>query len=162
MNVYWNILIKVHLLGKIDSNIIQPVYYINKYHLYNKMQPHDIESNIHSMTTRSRVKIIPTNTPLQTISCEDMESGFAGKKPAPKKRISSPYTEILHDFDEASVCWQDNKRKKTNGCYEYLCDFMLSIGRKCTKTVCKESLEDYCSDIRTCKTHYRKGVDYII
>jgi len=94
----------------------------------------NILSNGHSMTRRSHTKILPVVT-----------------QPADQS-----HTESEIDFDDAIVCWTNGKRKMANGCYQYLCEFALTVGRKCSRIVCNESLEDYAADIRTCIKHYHQ------
>ena len=47
--------------------------------------------------------------------------------------------EVNIDFDEASRLWNSNKKKKQNGCYEYVCGKHLSNGEFCKKKI-KNSL----------------------
>ena len=38
------------------------------------------------------------------------------------------------DFDEASKEWMKNKRKLTNGRYEYICNYIHTNGKQCRRT----------------------------
>ena len=37
------------------------------------------------------------------------------------------------NFDEATYEWVQNKKKMTNGCYVYICNYPLSNGKLCQK-----------------------------
>lgn len=43
------------------------------------------------------------------------------------------------DFDDASKEWMKNKKKKTNGMYEYVCNYIHPNGKYC-KNICVASL----------------------
>jgi hypothetical protein len=51
--------------------------------------------------------------------------------------------EVDIDFDAASEAWHMNKKRLSNGCYEYICGKMTKSGRKCCR---KPGLtSEYCS-----------------
>ena len=41
--------------------------------------------------------------------------------------------EVNIDFDEASRCWNSNKKRLANGCYKYVCGFEKKNGNFCKK-----------------------------
>jgi hypothetical protein len=54
------------------------------------------------------------------------------------------------DFDEASEAWNANKKKLSNGCYQYVCGKPISDGGFCKKKNHKNSTH--------CYMHSKKGV----
>ena len=48
------------------------------------------------------------------------------------------YGDFVFDFDESSREWNANKKKRDNGCYEYICGHVKSTGNKKCKinTIC--------------------------
>ena len=44
------------------------------------------------------------------------------------------YGDFVFDFDESSREWNANKKKRDNGCYEYICGHVKSTGNKCNNT----------------------------
>ena len=99
----------------------------------------------HPMKRRSQSSVIPIDMPIQ-----EMEPVRIHSVP------SFHYPDMQIDFVDASQCWKEDKRRLSNGCYQYLCQAMLSMGRCCSKVACNESLHDYMADTRTCKQHYKK------
>ena len=94
---------------------------------------------------------------------DEVEPGLVSKASRNELQVAvshyPTYNAINIDFDEASASWHAGKRKRANGCIQYICEMMLSSGRRCSGIVCKESLEDYIADNRTCKRHYIKSDD---
>ncbi len=39
------------------------------------------------------------------------------------------------DFDEASKCWRNNKKKTKNGCFVYICNYINSKNKRCRRTI---------------------------
>lgn len=39
------------------------------------------------------------------------------------------------DFDQASLAWRENKKKKPNGMFVYKCCYIRSLGKRCTRTI---------------------------
>lgn len=37
------------------------------------------------------------------------------------------------DFDDASSQWKQNKKKLENGCYSYVCGYILKNGKPCQR-----------------------------
>lgn len=52
------------------------------------------------------------------------------------------YYEVNIDFDEASIAWNRNKKKITNGSYEYICTEITKNKNKCCRKRYKNS--KYC------------------
>lgn len=46
------------------------------------------------------------------------------------------------DFDEASRCWLQNKRRIKGGTYKYTCEYTYKYGKHCGRDVYKTN--DYC------------------
>jgi hypothetical protein len=55
-------------------------------------------------------------------------------------RNKAQYLEF--NFDEASLLWRANKKRLSNGCYEYICIGQTIKGRQCRQNPTKFS--DYC------------------
>jgi len=49
--------------------------------------------------------------------------------------------EVSIDFDEASFHWNANKKKLSNGCYEYICGKQLKNGLLCRR---KKGNNNFC------------------
>lgn len=47
------------------------------------------------------------------------------------------------DFDEASRCWLSNKKRLTNGTYQYVCGSQLKDGSHCKRKSFKNSIFCY-------------------
>jgi hypothetical protein len=58
-----------------------------------------------------------------------------------KTRSQSRELDVNIDFDEASKLWNANKKKLTNGCYEYVCCKDLGNGLFCKRKINKSQ---YC------------------
>ena len=39
------------------------------------------------------------------------------------------------DFDYASECWRQNKKRKKNGYFVYICNYIRSNGNRCRRTI---------------------------
>ena len=50
--------------------------------------------------------------------------------------------EVVIDFDEASRCWLQNKKRLANGTYVYICGTELKSGTYCQRF--PEKFSDYC------------------
>ena len=46
------------------------------------------------------------------------------------------------DFDHSSECWKANKKSVGNGCYSYICGFLLKNGSRCQRVPLKN--KDLC------------------
>jgi len=46
------------------------------------------------------------------------------------------------DFDHSSECWKANKKSVGNGCYSYICGFLLKNGNRCQRVPLKN--KDLC------------------
>jgi len=58
-------------------------------------------------------------------------------RPQEIKLVAEYAVEI--DFDEASRHWNANKKRLTNGCYQYVCGTPLANGLFCKRKMCKTS-----------------------
>jgi hypothetical protein len=58
-----------------------------------------------------------------------------------KTRSQSREFEVNIDFDEASKLWNSNKKRLSNGCYEYVCGKYLENGLFCKR---KPKNSQYC------------------
>ena len=58
-----------------------------------------------------------------------------------KTRSHCKEFEINIDFEEASKLWNSNKKKLSNGCYEYVCGKKLENGLFCKR---KPNKSQYC------------------
>jgi len=71
-------------------------------------------------------------------------------KQSSKSGVSFKEYDVIIDFDDASECWMQNKRKKKNGNYSYICGKVLKNKKKCQRD---------CSDLiglsSGCKRHYK-------
>jgi len=79
------------------------------------------------MKTRSQVKkevvcIVSNATVAKTINAVDNDRDYP-----------------VIDFDEASRCWHANKKRLTNGCYQYVCGTELVDWTFCKRKICKNS-----------------------
>lgn len=73
-----------------------------------------------------------------------------------KKNIQPNITyEFIFDFDDASAKWNENKRKTKNAHYQYICEYTLKTGKRCSKVACYETLMDFTKD-RLCTLHNKK------
>ena len=63
--------------------------------------------------------------------------------------------EFVFDFDDASEKWNENKRKTKNAHYQYICEYTLKTGNRCSKVACYETLMDFTKD-RLCTLHNKK------
>jgi hypothetical protein len=57
------------------------------------------------------------------------------------------YIPLEIDFDEASRLWNANKKKISNGCYQYVCGIPLENETFCKRKICKTG--QYCSIHKT-------------
>ena len=48
------------------------------------------------------------------------------------------------DFDDASKCWRENKKRKENGTYAYKCMRLTKEGKPCRKEAMKVIGAEYC------------------
>jgi hypothetical protein len=46
------------------------------------------------------------------------------------------------DFDEASKCWRENKKKTSNGCFVYICNHKHSNNKRCRRTIQSQTLKN--------------------
>jgi len=46
------------------------------------------------------------------------------------------------NFDHSSECWKANKKSVGNGCYSYICGFLLKNGNRCQRVPLKN--KDLC------------------
>jgi hypothetical protein len=105
-----------------------------------------------TMQTRSQTKLASANIPSKKTveykpqeirSVEEYWRGrmFASRTEVPRL-YSGPSGEeyaVEIDFDEASRHWNANKKRLTNGCYQYVCGALLSNGLFCKRKMCKTS-----------------------
>jgi hypothetical protein len=48
------------------------------------------------------------------------------------------------DFNDASKCWRENKKRKENGIYVYKCMGLTQEGKPCRKEAMKVIGAEYC------------------
>ena len=65
------------------------------------------------------------------------------------KKNKNKYNEVKIDFIEASECWLQNKKRRPNGDYGYLCNFTQTNGKRCNRFCC-----DKIGFYSGCKIHY--------
>lgn len=71
------------------------------------------------------------------------------KKIKNKNKHNINREEVNIDFEEASDCWLQNKKKRKNGDYGYLCNFTQKNGKQCNRFCC-----DKIGFYSGCKIHY--------
>ena len=59
-----------------------------------------------------------------------------------KTRLLQQQLEFNFDFDHSSECWKANKKTIGNGCYTYICGFLLKNGNPCLRSPVKN--KDFC------------------
>jgi hypothetical protein len=64
-----------------------------------------------------------------------------------KYELNAPYS-VNIDFDDASTSWKSNKKPSGNGCYTYICGYILNSGKPCMREI-KQNCD-------TCSYHTKK------
>jgi hypothetical protein len=59
-----------------------------------------------------------------------------------KTRLLLQQLDFHFDFDHSSECWKENKKSVGNGCYTYICGFLLKNGNRCQRVPLKN--QDLC------------------
>jgi hypothetical protein len=60
------------------------------------------------------------------------------------------------DFDEASRCWLENKRRTKSGTYKYTCEHTYKYGKRCGRDVYKVKSTEYCRQHWALSMNYNK------